>query len=265
MDELLTLKEIAAQLGVPESNLRYYRNRIGDFLPSIGKGRRRRYYQEAADIFKKTIDHINDGITLDRIYAIFAENKPLALRSDIARPAQEELADLIVKKIRESFGSLSNPLDLEAGGQLLTSQSGLEEEVYALRQEIETFKSENQDLTDKLAERERIIQDLSTGGTGDFENPESNGRENAGADIAALEERISNLEAELERLAGMEATIDELKEQNDALANDYKAVSEKLAERERIIEGQKDALDKARSKRLALQEELDRFRSSMQS
>jgi len=180
MDDLLTLKDIAKRLGVPESNLRYYRNRIGDFLPSAGKGRRRRYFPEAEEIFRKTIEYINEGVTLDRVYAIFAENKPLALSEDIARPAQEELARLIISKMKEEPGlfpdapvqavaSESNSAILAAlenlrkdvqdiKVQAASAANASDEMLLQMRRQLEELDQENRTLREQLAQKETIIE-----------------------------------------------------------------------------------------------------------
>ncbi|MEW5947051.1 MAG: MerR family transcriptional regulator, partial [bacterium] len=52
MSRLLTLKEIAKQLNVPESSLRKYREIFEDFMPGVGSGRGRRYREDAVVIFQ---------------------------------------------------------------------------------------------------------------------------------------------------------------------------------------------------------------------
>ena len=189
MEELLTLKDIATHLGVPESNLRYYRNRIGDFLPSVGKGRRRRYFPEAEEIFRKTIEFVTEGVTLDRVYSIFAENNPLALREDIARPAQEELAGLIISKLREArelmipeeaseptennsaiivaIGRLHEDVKLlnERVEQLSTPQDQMvpapavdPDVIDVLQNKIATLEQQNQALLDDIAQKEVVLE-----------------------------------------------------------------------------------------------------------
>lgn len=53
---LLTIAELARNLGLPESTTRYYCNRFAAHLPSVGEGRRRRYKPEAFEKLK-TIAH----------------------------------------------------------------------------------------------------------------------------------------------------------------------------------------------------------------
>lgn len=50
MSRLLTLKEIAKDLDIPESSLRKYREIFSPFIPSVGTGRSRRYRTEAIQI-----------------------------------------------------------------------------------------------------------------------------------------------------------------------------------------------------------------------
>jgi DNA-binding transcriptional MerR regulator len=185
VDKLLTLKEMANRLGVPESNLRYYRNRIGDFLPSVGKGRKRRYFSDAEEIFKRTIDYISDGISLDRIYAIFAENKPLALKEEIARPAQEELAEIIIEKFISAKDALFQDVRHNSNGatvlemqeikadlseikrmikqhfssdSLLSTQDSLDDQLLDLRQQLDTLSQANEELNQQLFEKDRIME-----------------------------------------------------------------------------------------------------------
>ncbi len=62
--KLLTVKEIAKQLDQPESNIRYYRDRFEEYIPFEGKGRKRRYYPEAIDVF----DYISSRLKENAAY-----------------------------------------------------------------------------------------------------------------------------------------------------------------------------------------------------
>jgi len=52
-EPLLTLRELAAQLELPESTVRYYRDAFLDFIPSVGTGRRRRYPPQAVQVLRR--------------------------------------------------------------------------------------------------------------------------------------------------------------------------------------------------------------------
>lgn len=67
--ELLTISDIAKRLGLPESTVRYYRDRFPEYVPSVGDGRRRRYRPEAVDVLR----FIADGLRNDRTATDIAE------------------------------------------------------------------------------------------------------------------------------------------------------------------------------------------------
>jgi len=49
---LYTIRDVARELGLPESTVRYYRNAFAAYLPSVGTGRRRRYPAEAIPLLR---------------------------------------------------------------------------------------------------------------------------------------------------------------------------------------------------------------------
>lgn len=49
---LYTIRDVARELGLPESTVRYYRNAFAGYLPSVGTGRRRRYPAEAVPLLR---------------------------------------------------------------------------------------------------------------------------------------------------------------------------------------------------------------------
>lgn len=65
--KLLTIKEIAKQLDQPESNIRYYRDRFEEYIPFEGKGRKRRYYPEAIDVFDYITSRLNENAAYEDI------------------------------------------------------------------------------------------------------------------------------------------------------------------------------------------------------
>src|SRR5438045_3481929 len=51
-EALLTLRQLAQELEIPESTVRYYRDAYLDHIPSVGTGRRRRFPREAAHVLR---------------------------------------------------------------------------------------------------------------------------------------------------------------------------------------------------------------------
>ena len=51
-EQLYTLRQLADQLSLPESTVRYYRDAFLDHIPSVGTGRRRRYPAQAVAVLR---------------------------------------------------------------------------------------------------------------------------------------------------------------------------------------------------------------------
>lgn len=61
--KLLTIAEIAKQLDIPESTVRFYRDRFEMFVPSVGEGRKKRYLPEAAEVLRFIADSFKRNAT----------------------------------------------------------------------------------------------------------------------------------------------------------------------------------------------------------
>lgn len=159
MQDLLTLKEIARRLEVPESNLRYYKNRIGSFLPSVGKGRRRRYLPEATEVFARTIQLVQEGMTLDRVYTYLAQEQPLEVETKEATTAREAFADRVVEKLKVQLTGNPEGSMLEGENEALRRQleelkmelMQTREKSEILQREVERLKVEKEDSESRLA------------------------------------------------------------------------------------------------------------------
>ncbi len=69
MSALHTLREIARTLGLPESTVRYYRDAFSEYVPTVGRGRRRRYPPEAIAVLRRIADLFAEGRTRDGVQA----------------------------------------------------------------------------------------------------------------------------------------------------------------------------------------------------
>ncbi|MED1948965.1 MULTISPECIES: MerR family transcriptional regulator [Brevibacillus] len=66
-NKLLTIAEIAKQLDIPESTVRFYRDRFEMFVPSVGEGRKKRYLPEAAEVLRFIADSFKRNETATEI------------------------------------------------------------------------------------------------------------------------------------------------------------------------------------------------------
>lgn len=76
---LLTLRQLADELDLPESTVRYYRDAFLDHIPSVGTGRRRRYPKEAVQVLRTIASQYASGRSRAEIStAIQGANHPAA-------------------------------------------------------------------------------------------------------------------------------------------------------------------------------------------
>jgi len=103
--ELLTIADIAKRLELPESTVRYYRDRFAPYVPSVGEGRGRRYRPEALAVLRfiadalrsiaeETTQHLLDELrkTAAELRSVADENA--ALRKEIENQQQQMAATL---------------------------------------------------------------------------------------------------------------------------------------------------------------------------
>ena len=89
--KLYTLAEIAQELDLPESTLRYYRKALGDRLPTVGEGRQVRFREEAVAVIRKTATMVrNEGLTLQQAVEALVEAGELATEVVTARPQPQQ-------------------------------------------------------------------------------------------------------------------------------------------------------------------------------
>jgi len=65
--ELLTIKEIARRLDMPESTVRYHRDMFEEYIPAIGEGRKKRYEPVAVDILRTIAEGMQRNLTRNTI------------------------------------------------------------------------------------------------------------------------------------------------------------------------------------------------------
>ena len=72
-EPLFTLRDLARELKLPESTVRFYRNSFAAFLPAVGDGRRRRYSPEALGMFRFIAESFAQNRRREDIIAVLAE------------------------------------------------------------------------------------------------------------------------------------------------------------------------------------------------
>lgn len=131
MNKLLTLKEIAKDLGVPESSLRKYREIFSAFIPSVGSGRSRRYREEAIGILSEIRNLREDmGLPWDAISEKLAEKYPMdgtmvASAPESGQPQQQQRHE--PRQIQAPAPSIKVSQESVAGSALVEKMAAMNE------------------------------------------------------------------------------------------------------------------------------------------
>jgi len=169
--KVLSVAEIARELDLPESTVHYWKNRFAQHLPSVGRGRQKRFKPEAVEIFANISRLLKEGHTardvmdrLSRDYPLQADAVPAAA-GDGAVPAQpvgsmEQVMTMaaaigleIAKSVGEGIRSVLDP-ESAATADVSEVRKGLEEAASRIgetMQETESLRAENRELKEKLA------------------------------------------------------------------------------------------------------------------
>ncbi|MFP4392206.1 MAG: MerR family transcriptional regulator [Desulfohalobiaceae bacterium] len=139
-EEYLTIKEIARTLEVPESNIRYYRDRFQEFLPAVGQGRKKRYKAQALEVFRYIVQAYQNDLSTEQVAQKLQHKFPRHLLP--AQELQDEAQPNPDTQQPMSFHSLlqSQASTLESLSQVLLQKDTINNEVYKLAQEQQRLK-----------------------------------------------------------------------------------------------------------------------------
>ncbi|WP_319583025.1 MerR family transcriptional regulator [uncultured Pseudodesulfovibrio sp.] len=169
--KVLSVAEIARELDLPESTVHYWKNRFAQHLPSVGRGRQKRFKPEAVEIFANISRLLKEGHTardvMDRLsqeYPLQADAVPATSGGGQA-PVQAvgsmdqvmTMAAAIGMEIAKSVGEGIRSVLAAEGAEapdVTDIREGLEEtalRISTAMQETEALRAENQELKEKLA------------------------------------------------------------------------------------------------------------------
>ncbi|WP_029896384.1 MerR family transcriptional regulator [Desulfohalovibrio reitneri] len=210
--KLLSIANIARELNIPESTLHYWKNRFAEYLPSVGRGRQKRFRPEALDVFRTISDMLKMGHTTRDVKQELTGMYPLNIEpSGGAAPAvrqsqapaanveeQARLAAAMGQEIAKSLGQQMGECIRAVCGDLPALRERLEE-MDDYRQAVEALQEENDYLRATVDELRRRLDEYPAPGSG------GNGGGSADtADLhrenAELRDKLGVLEQELVRL-----------------------------------------------------------------
>lgn len=139
MEGLYTIAEIARRLRLPESTIRYYRDRFPEYVPSIGEGRNRRYPQEALDALRAIADAMRSGIPEDIVRDMLRSRFAMTVvpQQYEATPQQQDAAfrQWIEDAVRRAVAEALEERDRKLIQALEERQKALDEALAAIREQ----------------------------------------------------------------------------------------------------------------------------------
>lgn len=143
--KLLSVAEISRELELPESTVHYWKNRFAQHLPSVGKGRQKRFKPEAVEVFSVISRMLKEGHTardvmehLSQSYPLQADAVPAVPGGNTAVPVASmdnamQMASAIGLEIAKSIG--------EGIRSVLSPEAPAAEEVSSIRDEVQQVMS----------------------------------------------------------------------------------------------------------------------------
>jgi len=149
LDEpLFTLRELADQLALPESTVRYYRDAFLDHIPSVGTGRRRRYPPAALAVLRSIAKSYSAGLSraevLKRIEGVAPVAEPIGSAADPAPKTS--------RRVPASETTEVTNLDLLAA--IVDGEREQREALWQMAQEVVR-------LTQVLENQEKVLAEIS--------------------------------------------------------------------------------------------------------
>ncbi len=133
MSDNLTMAQIAQQLGLPESTVRYYRDKFSEWIPVVGEGRYRRYRPEAVEILRIIADILRNHGTPDAVTAVLSHSYPRTIPATIPQQQTAAAQQQSDSGLVEAFQALRVAVELQT--QQLTA---IQEELGQLRAQLDT-------------------------------------------------------------------------------------------------------------------------------
>lgn len=180
--KLLSVAEIARELELPESTVHYWKNRFAQHLPSVGRGRQKRFKPEAIEIFSVISRMLKEGHTARDVMEHLSQKYPLqadavpAIAGGESLPAAGnmegamQMASAIGLEIARSIGDgIRNVLAAGTGVEsqdvdaIRTEVQQMVDRISSGADEVDILRTENSELKEKLrimeAEMVRLRKD----------------------------------------------------------------------------------------------------------
>jgi len=144
-EPLFTLRELADQLSLPESTVRYYRDAFLDHIPSVGTGRRRRYPLAALAVLRSIAKGYGSGLSHAEILG--------QMDGEPAAPAARPVAGPTRPRRRAHARETAEVTNLDLLAAIVDGEREQREALWQMAQEIVR-------LTGVLESQEKVLTEI---------------------------------------------------------------------------------------------------------
>ncbi len=141
---MYTIREIARELALPESTVRYYRDAFVEHVPVVGTGRRRRYPADAVAILRLVAHGFATGKSREEI-AAGLRGRP--------RPAVEHQPPVLATRESELLEQVDDAPPAQLS-ELLEEMEALREQLEVERQLVERLRRSKLEIEHRAAQAE---------------------------------------------------------------------------------------------------------------
>ncbi len=203
--KLYTLAEIAQELDLPESTLRYYRKALGDRIPAVGTGRQARFPEEAIEVFRKTATKVREnGRTLQNaLVELIDEGEvataivPTARAQQSQTQAQQPLPEEVL--LRSLLALEQTALAWERGENAITASLETLRETLSPWKEARAREEQHTATLNALREEARQREETLTAHLAALQEQAQQREEQARRREAELTARLDAIQEALER------------------------------------------------------------------
>jgi len=162
---LLTIADIARQLGLAESTVRYYRNRFPEFIPAVGDGRARRYRPEALDVLRFIADAMRAQTPAEDVKAALQASFPVNVEPQQQTATTQQQTAAVLRELIADVVRATTADTEKALLEVVAETTALRDELRAQQQQtaaaIEVADRHHQEVLERMIEaQEAQMQEL---------------------------------------------------------------------------------------------------------
>lgn len=221
-EDLYSIAQISRIIGIPESTCRYYRNHFSEYLPTTGKGRRKKYNSQAIDILRFIADHLRNGSSLTEVAELLKQKFPKFIDVATTKTTIAQVDNQTSIKSDNSQGNhlladiaILKPL-LQELTFALTVISNHKQEINDIKQQVQQLQQERDTIREYekiLTKKNKAIEGVRMENVSLRETVAEKQRQivSLREEIHAEHEEVEKLRFEIEKVEELQSEVERLK------------------------------------------------------